>query len=154
MKYRDDFDWGDITDVDLAYLAGIIDGEGTIGLYRCKNKKTRTGYYYSSTVQVSSCNYILMEWLGKKFGYVGWSGKKRPERGKKVYYTFRFSRKFCEELLPLLVEFLIIKKRQAKLLIGSFPFLRSGNWKIETLKERHEKLEEISREIKRCNEMN
>lgn len=53
-----------------AYAAGIIDGEGSIGIAR---KTNRNGsYYYSLTVQVSMKNIPVPEWLATNCsGHVG-----------------------------------------------------------------------------------
>ena len=149
------FDSSNITDSDLIYLAGIIDGEGTIGLYECVKEKSRTGVIFSSTVQFSTTSLKLMEWCLEKFGCVGWSHDRRQLiKNRKTSYTFRFSRKFSEKLLPLIANFLIIKRTQAELLIQAFPFLCGGHWNIETLKKRHEQLSIISKKIKRLNDPN
>ena len=51
---------------DLAYVAGIIDGEGTIGLYLFPQKTSKLCYVLR--VQVGNTNEWLCQWLAFAFG--------------------------------------------------------------------------------------
>ena len=54
---------------DLAYYAGIIDGEGAIGIAKHKRKDTKHGYYFELQIQVTTAD----EWLAHslKFAFGG-----------------------------------------------------------------------------------
>ncbi len=52
---------------DLAYTAGIMDGEGSIGIARHKSKSCRRGYTLELYVQVTSSDEQLCEWLRSSF---------------------------------------------------------------------------------------
>ena len=56
------------TVAQLAYLAGIIDGEGSIyiGNFSC-NKKTKVPYYQTN-IQVTNTDKTLIDWLFDIFG--------------------------------------------------------------------------------------
>jgi hypothetical protein len=49
---------------EWSYLAGLIDGEGTIGLY--KVKKNRKNYYLVPRITFSNTNKYLGEWICRK----------------------------------------------------------------------------------------
>lgn len=42
------------TAIELAWLAGILDGEGSIGLAKCAAPKSSTGYIITPSIQVSN----------------------------------------------------------------------------------------------------
>ena len=52
----------------LAYLAGIIDGEGTIVIAKGKIRKGRINHPYSLRLVVMNTDIRLIEWLKENFG--------------------------------------------------------------------------------------
>jgi len=106
---------------DWAYLAGIIDGEGWIGVRRIKDRSGRSSYpyHYVPELSVSNTDERIIKWIRNIF-QVGcidcWHNKKNPHR--KPVYKWRISRKVelsfvLENTLP----FLIIKKEQALIIM-------------------------------------
>lgn len=69
-----------VEEIDYAYLAGIVDGEGTIAII--KNKKSKRNTYrtdsYRLQLVVTNTNGDLMEWLITNFG-----GAASPHKGDK-----------------------------------------------------------------------
>jgi len=120
----------------LAYTAGIIDGEGYLGLI--PNSKSRNSF--APKVKVASTDIRLVEFLRNSFG--GHSDKmrihKRPNQKPSAMWTL--SNKinvvlFLKNLLP----YLKIKDRQAKVIIEycktcSYKAMRQKNTKIEIAK--------------------
>jgi hypothetical protein len=92
-------------EVDLAYLAGIIDGEGTI----CKPKSSggvRWQFYVGNT------DLNLMNWLEPIGGLMG--KREKPKPNYKQMYVWRIYRQsdICK-LLKSVVPYMIIKKDAA-----------------------------------------
>ena len=54
-----------ITDNDLAYIAGIVDGEGSIAIKKVSYKDY---YYYYPCVAIYNTNDRLFEWLKSRIG--------------------------------------------------------------------------------------
>ncbi len=54
--------------VDLAYTAGIIDGEGAICIIKNKDSRCTRGYNYRLVVQVSMGEPEICNWLCNMFG--------------------------------------------------------------------------------------
>src|SRR2546427_8215430 len=52
-----------LTEVEIGYLAGIIDGEGTIGIY-----KGREPYSYRLALIVTNTHRPMLEWLRSRIG--------------------------------------------------------------------------------------
>lgn len=101
---------------DLAYAAGIIDGEGCIGIYGNKDKRIPLGKYYRLTVQVGMSDKEPVEFLYRTFG-----GSLSEANGRKPTYRTRYhwclaarqARKFLELVKPYLKS----KQNQAELAI-------------------------------------
>uniref|UniRef100_A0A6M3L512 Putative HNH homing endonuclease n=1 Tax=viral metagenome TaxID=1070528 RepID=A0A6M3L512_9ZZZZ len=55
-------------ETDLAYAAGIIDGEGNIGVYSNRNKAATFGLVYRMLVQVGMCEIGSVLFLKEIFG--------------------------------------------------------------------------------------
>lgn len=88
-----------------AYLAGIIDGEGTITL--AKESRSRR---YEVRVIVKNTNLELMNWLKENFG--GFIRKYKKIPFKTQIYDWIISGSKAVKLLEEIAEFLIIKKGQ------------------------------------------
>ena len=52
----------------LAYTAGIVDGEGSIHIFKSKTKQGSAGFKIEMRVSVSNTNEYLCQWLKMQFG--------------------------------------------------------------------------------------
>ena len=113
------------TDVaSLAYMAGILDGEGTITIKQCKGKKG-TSNGYSVQVLVFNTDEGLMVWLEDKFSGL-LTEKKGVASGNRKCYVWWLSGELAGQLLEVLLPYLKIKAKQAELAIR---FLDHGRGK-------------------------
>jgi hypothetical protein len=102
------------TSTDLAYLAGLLDGEGTLGVYG-RTEKGRREYVVACVVANTSTT--LMEWLVTKFGG-SYKARKQTNKGWKVCYGWSIhDRRKIADLLPHVLPYLVIKKEQAELML-------------------------------------
>mgnify|MGYP001561094373 CR=1 FL=1 len=103
--------------VFLSYLAGIIDGEGTIRIGSSKptNKINWNTIYYAA-ISVGMTNRKIIEMFVKKFG-----SKIREEKcvaNRKKMYRWGTSGNFVvPTILKQLLPYLVVKKEQAELVI-------------------------------------
>jgi len=101
----------------LAYTAGIIDGEGSIGIYshRTKSKK---GYTYDLIVSVWNTNEWLIRWLKMSFGGstgpVPWY-KEQPRWKTRLKWAVYHDK--AADFLELILPYLQLKRPQAELAI-------------------------------------
>jgi len=107
---------------ELAYAAGIIDGEGSITISRIKRPETRGGYIYLMEVKVGMTDTIVPHWLLDKFGgnlrlYIKSQGK--PQ------FVWTVSSKKAKSVLETLLPYLKLKNEQAQTAIG-FQKLKKG----------------------------
>lgn len=99
---------------EIAYLAGIIDGEGCIYIGYTKQGKYGNGHQWHSMLKITSCDEELIIWLEKIFGgnkesRYRWTSKKKFTR---PVYTWQATGPMLDYILPLVEPYLIIKKKQ------------------------------------------
>ena len=118
-----------LSDAEIGYLAGIIDGEGHISITRHRGPRPRGHRYYalfSVQVAVTNTNPKVHEWLSERFVgtcHVHWR-KKIDHARHKPSFRWRTSAKVTREMLELTLPYLVIKREQA-LLALKFLVLRS-----------------------------
>lgn len=98
---------------EWAYIAGILDGEGSISAY----KRGEHGSLIPA-IQVSNTNYFLLEFLSKKLG-----GKIYPMRNSnkprwKPCWSWQIHGKNVLVVLKKCFDFFIVKKEQCQLVLS------------------------------------
>jgi hypothetical protein len=104
--------------VDLAYCAGLIDGEGCIRIkkmkaYRCQGRTT-PGYH--ATIAVRMVELSGIETLCQTIGGWHYSAKASLKRGRPLH-CWQMSDAKAEAALRALLPFLRVKQRQAEIVI-------------------------------------
>jgi len=118
-----------LSDVERGYLAGFIDGEGAIGIFRHGSRHIEGDYYPRVTI-VNSCRDAI-EFCHKILG----CGELGIQRSKTPRHKDRWFLRFgaMGEVLGLLKEInlLIVKKRQGELVTEFIEsrLLRAKEWK-------------------------
>ena len=121
-----------ISEKDLGYAGGIIDGEGSICINKHKSNECKRGYSFVLNVSVSNTNEWLLEWLKLNFG-----GYKYPRKKWKTHHSFSWcwmieSQKALE-FLRIIKPYLKIKSFQAEIAISFQEAKRRGRYKEEKL---------------------
>jgi|TARA_Y100000310_G_scaffold217232_1_gene218293 hypothetical protein len=104
-----------MTDTDLAYLAGLIDGEGYIGIkkikpYRCQGRTTPG---YTPRIQVRMVDSPGIQFLAETLG--GWTYTEKPSANNgRPLECFQASDRKAEAILKAVYPYLRIKKEQAR----------------------------------------
>ena len=99
-----------LTESEAGYVAGIIDGEGTITT-GTSNK------YYNLVLVVSNTNIDLMLYLEKILG--GSMFECQPQNGNRPIYRISWTGKKAMSIIEAIKPYLIVKKSQA-ILAGLF----------------------------------
>lgn len=68
MPIESPVDYSKISEIDLAYAAGIIDGEGCIHLWKNQYKTKGWQTNYGVSVTVLTADGVLAPWMGLTFG--------------------------------------------------------------------------------------
>lgn len=99
-----------------AYLAGFIDGEGTITITRSWSKKSKCDFY-RVYLTVANTNKEIIDWLYKSYG--GWirTNYQEHERWKTIYRWHIYRQNDLESFLKSILPYLRLKKRQAEIVL-------------------------------------
>jgi hypothetical protein len=102
-------------DTDIAYFAGIMDGEGSIYIQR---RLHRGSTDYFPRFQVGNTDLVLMTWIKETFGGTLYEKRRlsAPEHWKAQYEWFS-TRPLLDVLLPLITPYLKTKRRQAEIMM-------------------------------------
>ena len=97
----------DIKDTDWAYLAGLLDADGSISIHQ-------TVRQILSQMSIASQDYDTLQWISSMFG-----GRVREQRSKGVLcvYVWAPGRGQTAFILKGMMPYLKIKRKQAELLL-------------------------------------
>jgi len=103
------------THEEFAYLAGIIDGEGSFTLHQHSRKGS--SHRFSSQLQIGSTDPRLLEWIRLRFG-----GSVRLEHRRnsshKPMFRWIAHADYLADLIYGALPYLIIKREQAELFLA------------------------------------
>lgn len=100
---------------EIAYSAGVLDGEGSIQI-NPSLKKPSGKCYWSLTVQISTCCQDLAIWLQKRWN-IGSVTVWSPKNGKQTSYNWRLYSQESERFLRAVLPYLLVKREVAELAI-------------------------------------
>lgn len=102
-----------ISDTEAAYIAGFIDGDGHIGIVRRTARRGHKEYpYVRPIVQIGQGKRLVLDWIASVVGE-GAVGI----HGQREFFNLRFHAGTLRWLLPQLLPYLIVKKRQAEIVL-------------------------------------
>jgi hypothetical protein len=136
--------------IDIARLAAYIDGEGYIGILKAKNSASYYGYRYVPRVQVTNTNYTLIDWLSFMFDFKIFEHHS-PDASRRTCYHAELANQKAVDIAEKILPFLIIKPKQAELLIKFWESTRWSKGSIvptEIMKER-ERIHLLIKELNR-----
>jgi len=116
---------------DLAYTAGIIDGEGCIHIRRQQDKRYNNCLKYGLNVQVTSTDEWLCKWLQMAWGGSVYYGKKNNPKWRS-YWCWSIVNRQALSFLKSISAYLRLKKPQADIAIQ---FQERQQWGVNTTKE-------------------
>lgn len=103
-----------MNEIDLAYIAGLIDGEGYIGIkkskaYASQGRKT-PGYH--ARIQIRMVDEPAIAFISEILG--GWYYKEKPHSAKgRPLYCYQASDQKAEDVLTAVLPFLRVKRQGA-----------------------------------------
>ena len=95
-----------MTETEKAYLAGIIDGEGCIGIHKNHKKVLLRVHVYNT-------NRVLLEWIQDRFGII--IHDRVRQANWKRQYSCQFNGIAALDLLKTVYPYLVLKKAQARI---------------------------------------
>jgi hypothetical protein len=136
-------------EANYAYLAGMMDGDGSIALYKRKDYRTQTGFSFTPKMRISAVSKLHLEKLQEIFGGSIDNGYKN-HLSKNLVYNLGWSSNQIRDLLPKIEPYLILKKKEANLLLEGLKITeehRMKRYQVNT-----PKLMEIVEEMKNLKE--
>lgn len=119
---------------EAAYLAGMIDGDGSISF-----SADRDARIFTPGLTIYNTDTLLFDWIGERLDFlrpylVVYRGRQLKIRKEPKCWQLRFSRRSgLKQILDLLLPFLVLKRRRAELVLE---FLRIHKHRsVPTLKE-------------------
>jgi len=101
-----------------AYLAGLLDGEGYIGIKKTNNRADCVNPQYHERIQIRMVDEPAIKLFKETFGGNYYREKaSRSKLSKKPLYCYQASDKLASEIIKKLIPYLLIKNRQAKLIL-------------------------------------
>lgn len=112
--------------IKAAYLAGLIDGEGSVGFKRSKENRPgrRKPLYYTANIQITNCDLTLLnevrkifDCLGIRHSYFLRNMKARNSKWRDAGNVSVNRTEDSAKLLKLILPYLISKKLRAEILL-------------------------------------
>lgn len=98
---------------EVAYIAGLFDGEGNINIYKVERTSSK-GPVYDLTIAIYSTNREVIDWLYGLFGGYVQTKNHLKNSGYKSHwkecYSWRLSSNQAQDFLRLVYPYLRIKK--------------------------------------------
>ena len=99
----------------ISYLAGLVDGEGYVGIKKSKHPKHCPSPTYHERIQIRMINEPAIKLFKDVFGGNYYKETNKSKYGGKPLYCYQVSDLAAAKTLKILLPYLIIKERQAKL---------------------------------------
>lgn len=123
---------------DIVYLAGIIDGEGSILIeIQTKRPPIRKIDYYAIRLLVVNTNLELMNWLENKFK--GKVHKRKKVTKQKQCYVWNIFSLNAGEILKECLPYMIIKKQHAEIVLEFLNCKPKEMWNVSAEVQEHRK---------------
>jgi hypothetical protein len=129
---------------EAAYVAGFIDGEGSIYMVKERRPENCSGFRYGTGLVVSQCHLGSLEAIRSmtRNGRII-SEKKRMSHHKDIW-KLSWTPNQMRHILPQLLPYLIVKHRQAVLALQMLSLVEgTNNYGKNNTKEQHEIYEQI-----------
>lgn len=117
-----------MTREELAYAAGLIDGEGCIGAYNTRTTGEKRAAFYQLTLRVGMKHPGPIIFLYKLFGF----GRHISKTKYGPVFVWQARNRQAEAVLRLLLPYLIEKKAQAKLALQFGEFRRAQRASVKS----------------------
>jgi len=128
-----------LEEAEKAYIAGIVDGEGTVTLMKHHKNETPLPF-----VAIANNNLDLLKWIKSLVGGNICTKKKRlPHHNDSYVLNIRQDR--AMRLLNEIKEFLIVKRQQADLITTQYKAVthRAGKYTPELLAKKYQLVAKI-----------
>jgi LAGLIDADG DNA endonuclease family protein len=143
-----------LSETERAWLAGVIDGEGSIFLSKVFDSAYRRGFYYLPQLLVSNSNRLFLIKIAEVVGEGTVHRQKKGEKGAKTRWAYIATAGVLRAILPQILPYMIVKQGQSKKMLEYFEFIDHnpiwGRTKVEP--NYYERLDSLYFAMKKLNE--
>src|SRR4030042_590161 len=107
-----------LSEFEIGYMAASFDMEGTIGLTAEKRRDNVRGVRFITNVCIYNSNYEALEYLQEMLGFGNIFSHGAETEIRREMYRLAFAANQIRHLLPQIINHLIIKRRQAELVLA------------------------------------
>lgn len=138
--YKDNAYASSLSQKELAYIAGIIDGEGHVNIV---SQFTKDGKheYFTLRISIGNTNEVMIKWLQKRLG--GYVSANTKIEGCKQCYHLQLNAKKVRWLVPRILPYVIAKRQELRLLVKSFKLIQQSK-----RQDNFSEVKELQREIR------
>jgi len=138
---------------EKAWLAGVIDGEGSIFLSKVLNPKTRRGFFYLPTLSISNTNRPFLVKVAETIDEGSVCFAKKGDSKTKSRWMYICSSGVIRAILPQILPHMIVKRDRAVMMLRFLEFLDSNPiyGRKEVPKSYYDRLDALYREMKTLN---
>jgi len=132
-----------LTIAEASYLAGLIDGDGHIGISKTEKRNVyrliiKVEMTHSEIINL--CNVFSGTWHYTPAG-------KRSHLGKKPYYSWYWNYSMMKHYIPQILPYFRFKRDQAELLLEGLKCVH-GSGQARTKQQDKQKLEQLDKKLK------
>jgi hypothetical protein len=141
-----------LSDAQLGWIAGVIDGEGSLGVVKEKKRKKGKMYIsYACKLQITATSYSMVSKM-REFcgGYI--FGKIPATRNRKKAFLYILSGPGLRALLPRVRHLLVVKDRQADIVLRVLQL--TGRHLAKGLRKNENRLLELEKLYQEIRELN
>lgn len=105
-------------DTDIAYIAGLVDGEAYIGIKKSNSKSN--GYIsprYAARLQIRMVDEQAIKFIANIFGGSYYKEKPSAKKGRPLF-CYQASDKIAQGILEILLPYLKVKEESAKTILA------------------------------------
>lgn len=119
MSRRSDYIRKEYTVAEAAYMAGIMDGEGTFYIGNYSGNRKNGDKHFQTLIAVATTDKSLMEWLFNTFGggFREYTPKQMAKNSRKQVYRWQATSNRMLHICEIILPYLVIKKRQSEIMI-------------------------------------
>jgi len=108
------------TIAELAYFAGIIDGEGSVTIGKSGKRRSAQGFhYYRTIIEINNTDKRMIDWLTNHIGgrQLEFTPAQTSRNSRLQCYRWVANRDVIEYVLPLALPYIVAKVEQCELVI-------------------------------------
>lgn len=135
-----------LSDVEAAYLAGLIDGEGNLSIQLINHKNRPNGKGFILRLQIMNTNKDVLLWAKQKIGagtFYRYPTLQKPYHRR--LYSLAIYGRTLRWLVPRLLPYSIIKKKELEIMLKAFDLIHVGG---QRKRQRFEEMMQLSQQMK------